>query len=80
LAKTVQKELIDLMKRNTDNQFFMNLTRYLELRITLQKDTLVGTLDMDEVKRIQGRVLELQEFLKALRRRPVEKQHTGSFN
>jgi hypothetical protein len=69
------------MKRNTDSQFFSNLTGYLELRISLQKDSLVSTVDMEEMKRIQGRVLELQEFLKALTRKPIEaKQATGSFN
>jgi phosphopantetheine adenylyltransferase len=68
------------MKRNTDSQFFSNLTGYLELRISLQKDSLVSTVDMEEMKRIQGRVLELQEFLKALTRKPVAVQeHTGAF-
>jgi hypothetical protein len=68
------------MKRNTDSQSFSNLTEYLELRISLQKDSLVSTVDMEEMKRIQGRVLELQEFLKALTRKPVAVQeHTGAF-
>ena len=68
------------MKRNTDNQFFCNLTEYLELRMTLQKDLIVNTTDMDEVKRLQGRCHELSEMLKALTRKPVEQQPTGAFN
>ena len=81
LVKTKQSELIASMKRNTDNQFFRNLVAYLELRITLQKDCLVGSVDMDEIKRIQGRVLELQEFLKNLTRSTtVKDKHTGAFN
>jgi hypothetical protein len=69
------------MKRNTDNQFFSNLTDYLELRISLQKDAMVSAVDMEEIKRIQGRVLEMQDFLKALTRKPIEaKQATGAFN
>jgi hypothetical protein len=68
------------MKRNTDNPFFVTLVKYLELRIALQKDSLVGAVDVDEIRRIQGRVLELQEFLKALQRVPVENKYTGSFN
>jgi len=77
--RTKQSELIDSMKRNTDNQFFRNLTEYLELRISSQKDLLVSTLDVDEMKRIQGRILELQELLKGLTRKPLKDQHTGAF-
>jgi hypothetical protein len=81
VVKTRQQELINDMKRNTDSQSFSNLTEYLELRISLQKDSLVSTVDMEEMKRIQGRVLEMQEFLKALTRKPVvAQQHTGAFN
>jgi len=81
VVKTRQQELINDMKRNTDSQSFSNLTEYLELRISLQKDAMVSAVDMDEIKRIQGRVLEMQEFLKALTRKPVDaSQYTGSFN
>jgi hypothetical protein len=81
VVKTRQQELINDMKRNTDSQFFGNLTEYLELRISLQKDSMVSSVDMEEVKRIQGRVLEMQELLKALTRKPVKStQYTGSFN
>jgi hypothetical protein len=80
LVKTKQQELIVAMKRNTDNQFFRNLTEYIELRISLQKDSLVRAEDEAEIKRIQGRVLEMQDFLKALTRKPVGQQATGAFN
>ena len=80
MAKTKQQELSSAMKRNTDSPFFSNLTEYLELRLTLQKDSLVTAVDIDEVKRIQGRCLELSEMLKALTRKPVQAQSTGAFN
>ena len=81
MVKTKQQNLIDAMKRNTDSSFFSNLTEYLKLRIRLQKDSLVGADDLTEINRIQGRVLEMDELLKALTRKPVEaSQHTGAFN
>jgi hypothetical protein len=80
LVKTKQQELIKAMKRNTNSQFYSDLTSYLELRIGIQKDSLVSAVDMDEIKRIQGRVLEMQELLKALTRKPVQAQSTGAFN
>lgn len=80
MLKTKQREYLEAMKRNPDNHFFVSLTNYLELRIELQKDCLVGQPDMDEIKRIQGRVLELQEFLKGLTRKPsAVPEHTGGF-
>lgn len=69
------------MRRNTDSQFYTDLIEYLELKLTLQKDTLVSAVDMDEIKRIQGRCLEISDMLKALTRKPVQTSNsTGSFN
>jgi hypothetical protein len=78
---TKANELINSMKRNTDNQFYLNLVGYLELQLELKKTMLVGADDMDEVKRIQGRCRELSDMLKALTRKPVNvSQHSGAFN
>ena len=80
MPKSVQKELIASMKRNTDNQFFIDLVKFIELRITLNTMMLVTCLDMDEVKRLQGRVLELQEFKRDLARKPIKTQESGGFD
>jgi len=81
VVKTNEQALIEAMKRNTDSQSYSNLTEYLELRISLHMTTLVGAEDIAEIKRLQGRVLELQHFLKGLTRKPVAvQQHTGAFN
>jgi hypothetical protein len=80
MSKAEHQELMDSMRRNTDNQFFRNLVDYLSLRLRLHKDMLVNAVDVDEIKRLQGRCLELSEMLRALQRPPIQAQSTGSFN
>ena len=74
-------ELINSLKAHPDNDAFINLTTYLEFRLSVIKDQAIRSVDDDETKRLQGRGLEIDDFLKDLRRRPVAtKQATGSFD
>jgi hypothetical protein len=71
---------MDSMKRNTDNQFYRNLVDYLELKLSLAKQQLVGAVGIDDISKLQGRCLELSEMLKDLQRKALEPQFTGSFS
>jgi hypothetical protein len=74
-------ELINRLKRNTDNQFFLDLVQLLEFRLSVIKDQLVKCTDEPETKRLQGRGQELQELITDLTRKPlVSKQATGAFH
>ena len=76
-----QKEIITRLKRNTDNQFYVDLLAYLNSRLEAIQVSLLHSTNDDESKRLQGRGLELDEFIQALIRKPVDVQrHTGSFN
>jgi hypothetical protein len=75
------KDQLQNMKRNPDNQYYVSLRKYLELRLVEVKNLLVDTEEDRDIHKLQGRAKELNEFLKALLRRPVaDNQHTGSFN
>ena len=80
LANTKQQEYLEALKRNTDNSFYLNLVKLLELKLILIKDQIIRCIDDDEVKRLQGRGIELQDLISSLKRKPVKPQHTGSFN
>jgi hypothetical protein len=68
------------LKRNPDNQFFIDLMNLLEFRLSVIKDQLIKVTDDNEYKRIQGRGQELSEMITALTRRSVEKtKATGAF-
>ena len=77
--KTKQNELLNSLRRNTDNTFFINLVQLLDLKLGLIKDQLVRCIDDDETKRLQGRAMELSDLLAGLQRKPVKPQHTGAF-
>lgn len=79
MANTKQKEYITSMKRNPDGTQYQLLLKYLELRVGLLKDQLLTESDMDEVKRIQGRGLEINDLLKALTRKPVVNEFDGAY-
>lgn len=82
MAKQDKKTLMTSLKAHPDNDAFINLTTYLEFRISVIEKQLVKALEDDEIKRLQGRALELTEFLEDLRRRPVDANasFTGSFD
>ena len=76
-----QTAIINRLKRNTDNQFYIDLLEYLDNRLEVIKVQLVNAPDDDEFKRLQGRGRELHEFITALTRKPIDvKQHSGAFN
>ena len=77
-----KKELINSLKAHPDNDAFINLTTYLKFRLGVIKDQALRSVDDNETKRLQGRGLEIDEFLQDLRRRPlnVNKAFTGSFD
>jgi len=79
LVKTQQQEYITSMKRNPDGAQYKLLLKYLELRIGALKDQLLTESDMDEIKRIQGRGLEINDMLKALTRKPVVNEFDGAY-
>jgi hypothetical protein len=69
------------LKRNPDNQMFLNLVSLLEFKLDVIKDQLVRCDDDAETKRLQGRARELAEILAGLKRKPVaEQEYTGSFS
>lgn len=72
--------LYSSLKRNPDNQFYLDLVKLLEFRLDVVKKQLVKAVEEGEMKRIQGRALELTELLQGLQRKPVQEQHTGAFN
>jgi hypothetical protein len=77
----IQKEIINRLKRNTDNQFYVDLLDYSNGRLEVIKMQLLKCTDDDEFKRLQGRGRELDDLIMALTRKPVSiTQHTGSFN
>jgi hypothetical protein len=80
LAKEDKKQLMDSMKRDTNGAMYQLLLKYLELRIADLKDRLLTETDMDEVKRIQGRGLEIRDMLAGLTRRPVAIEFDGAYN
>ena len=77
----VQKEIVSRLKRNTDNQSYIDLLAYLNSRLEAIQVLLLNSTNDDECKRLQGRGLELDDLIKALIRKPVDVQkHTGAFN
>lgn len=74
-----KKMLIDDLKINTDNRFYNALLRYLTLRVDEVKAELMKETDMDNVKRLQGRGTELEEFRASLTRKKLQSQYDGSF-
>lgn len=80
MVKKRTKELIDAMKRNTDNHFYMSLKEYAETRIYEVQELLVKETDMDNIMRLQGRATEMRELLDGLTRKPIAEQYEGAFN
>jgi hypothetical protein len=80
LANKNQAALYGSLRRNTDNQFFVDLMVLLNFRLAVIKDQLVETADDDEYKRLQGRGKEIKDMISNLTRKPVDKQATGAFN
>jgi hypothetical protein len=68
------------LKRNPDNQFFVDLVKLLEFRLSTVQDQIVRSVEDNETKRLQGRALELMDMLSALQRKPVKPQSTGAFS
>jgi hypothetical protein len=58
----------------------VDLVKLLEFKLETVKNQMIDTVDTDELKKLQGRGCEIRDILTALQRRPVEKQHTGSFD
>ena len=80
MVKT-QTALYSSLRRNPDNQFFVDLMALLEFRLSAIKDQLIKVTDDSEFKRLQGRGQEIDDMITALTRKPVtSKQITGSFN
>jgi hypothetical protein len=80
VANTNLQGLYNTLKRNPDSQFFQDLVELLNFRLSVIKDQLLRATDDNELKRLQGRGMELQEMISALTRRPVEKSmSTGAF-
>jgi hypothetical protein len=75
-----RKVLLGLLKSHPTGESFINLTNYLEFQIETIKDKLMRVTDEDDIKRLQGRGLELTELLLDLRRIPVAPQATGAFD
>ena len=73
-------ELINTLKSNPNNQSFLNLVAYLEFRLATIQRQWPMAIGIEEISKLQGRALELTEFLAYLRRVPVTKQYSGSFD
>lgn len=78
MAKKTQA-LLDVIRRNPDNHFYLTLKEFVETRIYEIQEQLVKEKDMDEVKRLQGKADELQTILKGLTRKPVVNTYDGGF-
>jgi len=72
--------LINALKTNPNNQSYLNLVAYLEFRLSTILAQLMLANGIEEIAKLQGRGQEVSDFLADLRRKPIEKQYTGSFN
>ena len=72
--------LYNSLKRNTDNQFYVDLVKLLEFRLDTVKNQMIDTVDPNELHKLQGRGCELRDMLTSLQRRPVGAQRTGAFD
>lgn len=79
MANSDVKKHIESLKRNPDGAAYKVLLHYLELRIEHCKDLLIKETDMDEVKRIQGRAMEIRDMLSGLTRKPVVNKFDGAY-
>lgn len=70
---------MNILKRNTENEFYLNLVMVLEGRIEDIKDDLCKVDDDKECLRLQGRVRELQHLLGSLKRKPVDSSYDGAY-
>jgi len=77
-----QTEIYSKLKRNPDNQFFVDLMTLLNFRLDTIKRQLIESTEDQETIRLQGRGKELSEMISALTRKPVDstKMMTGGFN
>jgi hypothetical protein len=78
LVKT-ERALYESLKRNTDNEFFINLIALLDSRIKSVNDKWPREIGIENISILQGRAQELKDIRDALLRRPVATQHTGAF-
>ena len=73
------KEILRLIGSAPTADTYLKLTRFITARLAEIQGQYKMQTDMDEVKRLQGRELELDEMLKGMTRKPLSDQHTGGF-
>lgn len=72
--------LYNSLRRNTDNSFYLDLVKLLEFKLDTVKNQLIDAVEINDMKRLQGRAAELKEMLTALQRKPIVRQQTGAFD
>ena len=72
--------LINALKTNPEYSWYLNLVAYLEFRLAAIQGQLIKANGIEEISKLQGRAQEVDDFLTDLRRKPVQKQYSGSFD
>lgn len=78
MVKTT-RSMLDKLKRNPDNSFYLTLREFCIARQYEIQEEMVKETDMDNVKRLQGRAIELKDMLDSLTRKPVVNKHDGAY-
>lgn len=73
------KEILRLIGAAPTADTYLKLERFITARLAEIQGQYKLQTDMDEVKRLQGRELELNDMLKGMTRRTLSDQHTGGF-
>lgn len=74
-----KKNYLSNLKRDTQSSYYESLVGYIDIRISDIDSQWAYISDLDDLKRLQGRRLELTDLRKHLVSRPVEVTYDHSY-
>ena len=74
-----KKNYLSNLKRDTQSSYYESLVGYIDIRISDIDSQWAYISDLDDLKRLQGRRLELTDLRKHLISRPVEVTYDHSY-